>query len=147
MSGITDDLAPKTVNVPKCTIFDNISKNQKWGQWKANFRQLLTPKMDMIYYWPFSPNFALFGIFSVFHWKNDLWVSFPTQFLSTNTNFKSELKKMKNVDFWNSLPHYLMNSKVNFKNPCFSIFFNSDLRFVFVDKNWVGKMPHISFLG
>ena len=53
---------------------------------------------------------------------------------------------MKNVDFWNSLPHYLMNSKVNFKNPCFSIFFNSDWKFVFFDKNCVGKMPHIIIL-
>ena len=37
---------------------------------KVNSRQLLTLKMGMIYYWPFLPNFALFGIIWMFCPKN-----------------------------------------------------------------------------
>ena len=56
MSGIPHDLAQKTENVPKWAFFDNIWKNQKQGQLKAYFRQLLTLKMGMIIIDLFRPN-------------------------------------------------------------------------------------------
>ena len=41
----------------------------------------------------------------------------------------------------------LDNYQGEFQKPMFSVFFNSDWKFVFLDKNWVGKMPHKSFFG
>ena len=40
-----------------------------------------------------------------------------------------------------------MKFKVNFKIPQLTIFFNSDKKFVFVDQNRVGKIPHKSTFG
>ena len=53
-----------------------------------------------------------------------------------------DLRLLRNIDIWNSLSSYMLDSKVIFKNPYVSIFFNSDLKFVFFNKNWEGKMPH-----
>ena len=54
---------------------------------------------------------------------------------------------VKTIEFWNTLCSNLINNKVNFKIPCLLTFFNSDLKFVFCDKNWVGKIPHTSIFG
>ena len=54
---------------------------------------------------------------------------------------------VKTIEFWNTLCSNLINNKVNFKIPCLLTFFNSDLKFVFCDKNWVGKIPHKSIFG
>ena len=53
---------------------------------------------------------------------------------------------VKTIEFWNTLCSNLINNKVNFKIPCLLTFFNSDLKFVFCDKSWVGKYPIHEFL-
>ena len=54
---------------------------------------------------------------------------------------------VKIIEFRNTLCSNLINNKVNFKIPCLLTFFNSDLKFVFCDKSWVGKIPHTSIFG
>ena len=55
-------------------------------------RQLLMPKETLDYYRFFSRKLVWFGITRVLLPKIDLWGIFPTQFLSLNTNFHSELR-------------------------------------------------------
>ena len=57
------------------------------------------------------------------------------------------LKILRNIDFWNSLSSYMLNSMVSFKNPYVSMFLSSDIKFVFFNKKWVGKMPHKWYFG
>ena len=67
---------------------------------------------------------------------------FPLSFCQKIQISYQNLKILRNIDFWNSLSSYMLNSIVNFKILCFSIFLDSHMKFVFFDKNWVGKMPH-----
>ena len=57
-------------------------------------RQLFTPIKIMDYYWFFSHKLVWFGMIWVPVPKIDVWGIFPTQLLSQNTNFKSELKNV-----------------------------------------------------
>ena len=52
-----------------------------------------------------------------------------------------------NKDFWKSPCYQAYKRTVNFKDLYFSISLNSDMKFVFFDKNWVGKMPHMWYFG
>ena len=79
-----------------CCFLTSTTQNSTW---KAVNPTEWQDKMGMIYCWLFSPDVALFGIIWVFYPKNDVWGIFPTQFLSKNTNFQSELKKIEKHGF------------------------------------------------
>ena len=72
---------------------------------------------------------------------------FPLNFCHKTQFFNQKWKMKKNKNFWNSPCLSFTKRVVNFKNLHFLIFFNSDLKFVFYGKNWVGKMPHRSMFG
>ena len=66
----------------------------------------------MDYYWFFSRKLVWFGMIWVPVPKIDVWGIFPTQFLSQNTNFKSELK---NVNKHGILKFTLLLTKLEHK--------------------------------
>ena len=69
---------------------------------------------------PISPYLEYFQFFIE---KMTYGAFFPLNFCQRTQFFCQSWKKFKIVDFWNSLPFYLMNSKVNFKSLGFSFFF------------------------
>ena len=117
------------------------------GYMYAN-KQLLTPKKGMDYYRLFSRKLVWFGIIWISHAKIDLWhIFFPLNYCYNTQIFNQNWKMKKHMDFWNSPCLSFTKRVVNFKNLHFLIFFNSDLKFVFYGKNWVGKMCHKSIFG
>ena len=110
-------------------------------------RQLLTPIKIMDYYWFFSRKLIWFGMIWVSVSKIDLWGIFPTQFSSLSLDLWSIMTFSQKHRILKTLCSNLINNKVNSKTPCLLKFFNSDLKFVFCDKNWVGKIPHTSIFG
>ena len=102
-----------------------------WHQKKLRFiiAQTRAKLSDLEYFCCFVQNIT-YGAFFLLSFCQKI------QFLYQN------LKILRNMDFWNSLSSYMLNSKVIFKNLYFSKFLNSDIKLVIFDKNWAGKMPH-----
>ena len=80
--------------VLKHHVIKNIFKNKVGIGFMSANKQLFTPKKGMDYYRLFSRKLVWFGMIWVPVPKIDVWGIFPTQFLSQNTNFKSELKNV-----------------------------------------------------
>ena len=79
--------------------------------------------------------------------KIDVWGIFPTQLLSQNTNFKSELK---NVNKHGILKFTLLLIKLEHKVFLDSMFLTKSHNWPQIPTqwwNWVGKMPHKSIFG
>ena len=116
------------------------------GLWNGHsyiiFRQLLTPKKVMLYNYINSREIVWFGKFWLDFQKYHINGILPTQFLSkTQISYKNS-KLSRNKDFEKSSSYQACKRSVNFKNLYFLMFSNSDMKFLFFDKNWVEKMPH-----
>ena len=146
-SRITVYLVWKTENAPKLVLA------KKWSKIKPRVIQRLVfgsfwhqkrTWFIIAYTCAKSPDLECFG------WiiQNITYGAFfPLSFCQKIQISYQNLKILRNKEFWNSLSSYMLCSKVIFKILFFSIFLNHDMKFVFFDKNWVGKMPHKWYFG
>ena len=84
----------------------------------------------MVYYRTNSSKLVWFGIIWLVFAKYHLWGIFPTQFLSKNTNFMSELKNIGKYEVLKfTIPSYILISKVIFN-------IHSFWYFLILTENW-----------
>ena len=96
----------------------------------------------MVYYCTNSHKLVWFGIIWLVCPKYHLWGIFPTQFLSKNTNFMSELKNIGKYEVLKfTIPSYILISKVIFNIHSFQYFSILIENWYFLTKIEWGKCP------